>query len=82
MDLEKEIVEIIASHLGVSPKEINKETSLTEDLNASHLEIADLILGLEEKFQIKIPEEEAKNLQKVEDIINYILEHHDEPSPI
>lgn len=82
MDLEKEIIEIIASHLGVSLKEISKEVSLTEDLNASHLEIADLILALEEKFQIKIPEEEVENLKKVEDIVSYILEHYDEPSPI
>lgn len=79
MNLEKEIIEVIAERLGLSPEEISKDASLTYDLNASQLEITDLFLALEEKFRLKIPEEETGNLQKVGDIVNYVLEHFDEP---
>lgn len=80
MNLEKEIFKIIIERLGISPEEITKDSSLTRDLNASQLEITDLILALEEHFHVKIPEEELENLEKVGDIINYISEHLDEPS--
>ena len=82
MNLEKTIIKIIAERLGISPGEITKESSLTRDLNASQLEITDLILVLEENFRLKIPEEELKNLEKVGDITSYISEHLDEPSTL
>ena len=80
MNVEKEIIKIIIEHLGVSPDEITKESSLTRDLNASQLEINDLILALQDHFKLKIPEEELANLEKVGDIITYISDHLDEPS--
>lgn len=82
MNLENGVMKIIAERLGISLEEITKESSLTKDLNASQLEITDLILTLEEHFRLKIPEEELKNLGKVGDIITYISEHLDEPSSI
>lgn len=80
MNLESEVIKIIVERLGVSQNEITKEASLTADLNASQLEITDLILALEDHFRLKIPEEELANLEKVGDIITYISEHIDEPS--
>lgn len=82
MNLENEVIKIIAERLGISPEEINKESSLTQDLNASQLEITDLFLALEEHFHLKIPEEEFQNLGKVGGIISYISEHLDESSTI
>lgn len=82
MNLEKEIIKIIAERFGIPQKEINKDSSLTKDLNASHLEISDLILALEEKFQVEIPEEELENIEKAGDVINCITEHLDEPSAL
>lgn len=79
MALEKEVIKIIADRLGIAPNEITMESSFTKDLNASQLEITDLILALEENFRLKIPEEELGNLEKVGDLISYISEHLDEP---
>ena len=81
-NLEQEILKIIADRLGISIEDITRESSLTKDLNASQLEITDLVLALEEKFHLKIPEEELGNLDKVENIINYVSEHLDEPSAL
>lgn len=82
MNLEKAIIKIISNRLGISTKEINRNSSLTQDLNASQLEISDLILALEENFHLKIPEEELGNFNKVDDIINYITDHLDEPTTL
>lgn len=82
MNLEKEIITFIAQRLGLDPKEINKDSSLTKDLNVGHLEITDLFLALEEQFRLKIPEDELGNLDKIDNIINYISEHIDEPSAL
>lgn len=80
MNLEKEIIAFIAQKLGLDPKEINKDSSLTKDLNVGHLEITDLFLALQDHFHLKIPEDELENLDRVGGIINYISEHIDEPS--
>lgn len=82
MNLEKEIIMIISAHFGIPLEEITPQSNLIRDLNASQLEITDLILALEEKFQVKIPEEEFEKLEKVDDIINYVNEHLDEPSTL
>ncbi len=82
MDLEKKIIKFIANRLGLTPEEIARDSSLTQDLNASHLEISDLILALEENFHVKIPEEEFAKWEKISDIINYITDHFDEPSTL
>ncbi|MDP3998172.1 MAG: acyl carrier protein [bacterium] len=82
LSIEQEILKIITERLGLDDKDVTKDSSLTRDLNASQLEITDLILALQEKFHIKIPEEELGDLDKVGNIINYISEHFDEPSAL
>lgn len=82
MNLEKEIITFIAQRLGLELKEISKDSSLTKDLNTGHLEITDLFLALEEHFHLKISEDELENLDKIDNIINYISEHIDEPSAL
>lgn len=69
--IEIKIKKIISQHLGVGEKEITSSSHLIEDLNASPLELADLMVKLEEAFQIKIPEEEAQKFSTVGDIITF-----------
>lgn len=65
---------IISEQLGVDAEEITLETSF-EDLNADSLDIVELIMALEEEFDIEIPDEDAEKLQKVSAVIEYIKEN-------
>lgn len=62
----------IVSVLGVDESEITKEATLIDDLGADSLDIVELIMALEEEFNMEIVDEEAEKMSKVEDIVNYI----------
>ena len=66
------IRKIISAQLGVDETEITPGSHLQEDLNADPLSVADLIVRLEEEFNIKIPQGQIANFLTVEDILNFI----------
>lgn len=72
MTIKQQVLNIISHHVGVSVEDISLQDSLTEDLGATDLEVADLIAILEEQFKLTIPDEEAINLVNVGDFITYI----------
>lgn len=65
---------IVAEQLGVDEEEITLETSF-EDLNADSLDIVELIMALEEEFDIEIPDEDAEKLTTIGAAVEYIKEH-------
>lgn len=71
MVLEK-VREIIVDQLGVEEDEVVMEASLIDDLGADSLDVVELIMALEEEFDIEIPDEEAENIVTVGDIVDYI----------
>jgi acyl carrier protein len=71
-ELFNRVKKLISKKLGVDETEITLNSHLQEDLNADPLSIADLIVGIEEDFNIKIPNEVAAKISTVEDITNYI----------
>jgi acyl carrier protein len=71
MDKEK-IISLIAKQLDVEEDNITMETNLIEDLEADSLDIADLVMELEEQLDIEIDDEELENLKTVGDIVSYI----------
>jgi acyl carrier protein len=73
-DKEK-IKEIIASQLGVDAEEVTPEASFVDDLGADSLDTVELIMALEEEFDIEIPDEEAEKIATVSDAIAYIESH-------
>lgn len=77
-NLEKKVKKIVSRHLGVGEKEIAFSSHLIEDLNASPLEIADLITKLEITLHVKVAEEEAKKFSTIGDIITFFSENIDE----
>jgi acyl carrier protein len=74
-NIEGKVKSIIADQLGVSEDEIKMESSFIEDLGADSLDIVELVMAMEEEFEIEIPDEEAENIKSVGDAINYINTH-------
>jgi acyl carrier protein len=68
------IKEIIIDQLGVEESEITLEASFIDDLGADSLDIVELIMAMEEEFDIEIPDEDAEKIQTVGAAINYINE--------
>ncbi len=73
-EIFEQVKEVIADRLGVDPDEIKMESRLIEDLGADSLDNAELVMNLEEKFGIEIPDEDQSKIQTIEDIVNYIEE--------
>lgn len=72
-EVEKKVRMIIAEKLKIDPREISLEKNLTKDLGADSLDAVELLMSLEENFEIEeIPEQEAEKIQTVNDIIEYI----------
>lgn len=68
----EKLKKLISTKLGVSEEEINNDSYLQEDLNADPLSVADLVLGIENEFKIKVPEQEAAKFVTVQNILDYI----------
>lgn len=75
MSVEKRIKEIVAEQLGVEESQVNNESSFMDDLGADSLDTVELVMALEEEFDIEISDENAEKIQTVQDAIDYITEH-------
>ena len=69
--LEK-VKEIIADQLGVSEDEVTLEASFKEDLDADSLDLFELVMALEEEYDVEIPSDDLAELNTVGDVINYL----------
>lgn len=66
------IREIIVEQLDVDEDKVTPEASITEDLGADSLDVVDLVMSIEESFDIEIPDEEVENIKTVGDIVKFI----------
>jgi len=69
-----EVKEVVAEQLGVSKDEIKEDSKFVEDLGADSLDVVELVMALEEKFDIEIPDEAAESITTVADAVKYIEE--------
>ena len=74
MGLEDRVTEIIVEQLGVSKEEVVPEASFIDDLGADSLDIVELVMAMEEEFDIEIPDEDAEKIQTIADAISYVRE--------
>ena len=74
-NVETKVKGIIAEQLGVAEDEIKTTSSFIEDLGADSLDIVELVMAMEEEFEVEIPDEEAENIKTVQDAVNYINTH-------
>lgn len=73
-DLAEQIMAIVSDKLGVEKEKVKLETSFIGDLNADSLDMVELLMHLEDSFQLTIPDEDAENIKTVADAVKYIEE--------
>lgn len=66
---------MIIDKLGVDENEIKPEVKFIDDLGADSLDIVELVMALEDEYQIQIPDEDAEKMETVGDVIKYIEDH-------
>jgi acyl carrier protein len=74
-NIEEKVREKIAEQLGVAADEVKSESSFIEDLGADSLDIVELVMALEEEFNIEISDEDAEKIRTVKDVVGYIQAH-------
>ncbi len=75
MDVFDKVKEIIVEQLGVDEEEVTLQASFVDDLGADSLDIVELVMALEEEFDLEIPDEDAEKIASVGDAVNYIKEN-------
>ena len=70
--VEERVIEIVCENLGVNKEQVNRSTSFTEDVGADSLDIVELVMELEEEFEITIPDDQAEKIKTVGEAIDYI----------
>ncbi len=69
------VKEIVSENLGVDAAQITEESSFKDDLGADSLDIFEMVMALEDEYEIEIPTEDLEKITTVGDVINYINEH-------
>ncbi len=70
--IEERVKEIIVDQLGVSADQVTLEAKFVEDLGADSLDTVELVMALEEEFDVEVPDDEAEKLQAVKDVVAFI----------
>ncbi len=70
--VEERVVDIVAEQLGVDKEKVSRDTHFVNDLGADSLDTVELVMELEEEFDISIPEDQAEKIQRVGEAIDFI----------
>lgn len=72
MSIEEQVKKIVAEQLGVKEDSVTNDASFVDDLGADSLDTVELVMALEEEFELEIPDEEAEKITTVQQAIDYI----------
>ena len=72
MDYYERVVQIIAEELDVDPEELSLDTHITDDLDADSLDAMEVILKIEEEFDVEIPDELVQRIQTIADVVEFL----------
>ena len=72
-NIEQRVKKIVAEQLGVKLEDVTSEASFVDDLGADSLDTVELVMALEEEFELEIPDEEAEKISTVQNAIDYIV---------
>jgi acyl carrier protein len=70
--MREKVVDIISNQLGIEKGDVTPEASVVDDLGADSLDVVELIMALEEEFNLEIPDEEAEKIKSVQDIFSHM----------
>jgi acyl carrier protein len=73
--IEERVKDIVAEQLGVNKEQVTNEASFVDDLGADSLDTVELVMALEEIFEIEIPDEDAEKITTIQQAIDYIEAH-------
>lgn len=74
MSLEVRVTDLIVEQLGVSRDEVVTTASFVDDLGADSLDIVELVMSMEESFDLEIPDDDAEKMQTIGDAVSYLKE--------
>lgn len=73
--VETQIKQVVSEQLGVEISTIQEDSQFTQDLGADSLDLVELIMALEEKFEMSIPDESVEKIKTVNDVVDYIVQN-------
>ncbi|MGK5629782.1 acyl carrier protein [Streptomyces sp. URMC 123] len=76
-DIVEGLAEIVNEIAGIPTEDVKEEKSFTDDLDVDSLSMVEVVVAAEERFDVKIPDEDVKTLKTVGDAVDYILKHQD-----
>lgn len=71
-EIETKVIEIVSEQMGVDKSELSRETSFVNDLNADSLDIVELVMEFEDRFQTSIPDDEAEQIKTIGETVSFI----------
>jgi acyl carrier protein len=71
-DLSEKVRAIVAGQLGVEADDVRAEASILDDLGADSLDVVELVMALEEEFDIEVPDEDVEGIRTVKDVESYV----------
>ncbi|HET6573064.1 MAG TPA: acyl carrier protein [Fimbriiglobus sp.] len=72
MSVEQRVMEIVSEHLAVNKEKLTRATNFIEDIGADSLDIVELVMELEEEFDIQIPDDQAEKIKTIGEAVDYI----------
>ncbi len=80
-DVKSKVISLVAERMGVEADQVNENTHFVNDLQSDSLDLAELVIDLEEEFNLTITDEEAQKLQTVGEAVAYIEEKQKQQQP-
>lgn len=68
----EKVVSILCEQLDLTPEKITMDSGITDDLSADSLDLVEVLMSVEDEFEVEIPDEEAEKLKTVGDLVRYI----------
>ena len=72
MAIFDEVRDVVVEQLSVAPDAVKLESKIIEDLGADSLDVVQLVMALEEKFEVEIPDSEAEKLKTIQDVVTFV----------
>lgn len=73
--LAQDLIQIVCENLGVNRNQVSDATTFLKDIGADSLDIVELMMELEEEFEVEIPDEDAERMKTIGDVVDYIERH-------